>query len=496
MEIVDIKLFQDVFYQIDQDFLKSIISIVNSTFAYGPEICRILSLKYDPSKPQQISMLNDKKIIQVDSGHSFVVILTDDGKVYLINENTNWQTLNTFTLISNDDQFKMIAHEDSNLLLLRQDGIIFTIDSSLQLIPIIYTDYCTRKTVDIKNVKLIACGNHTNFALTNGQKLYAFFKEKKYIASNLDKKNEYFTRFVPFYNDSPIKKIIAENNFSLFLLENGHLYFQRSSYFTKDFTEDFSMKLIFEEVKRIAYSKYCPFILVYCKSSYYKLDKSVNPDLSEKFNFKNESLASIIIKLSPKPLTYGMIGTFYSNEYERPHFIRNESMLRLFNNIDNHDIEFIIGDKRICASKCHLKSVSEYFRKMLSGKWRENDSIIITSYSYDTYYSYLSMLHGDSIKIDDENLTEFFDLAHCYIDQQLLQYCKCYIQNEINEQTLSTYLPIIIKYQLNELNGKLRQITHDKILPKIQNNIQKNDNSVQKFLEFFLDYNESLSESE
>ncbi|KAH9413976.1 hypothetical protein DERP_012353 [Dermatophagoides pteronyssinus] len=36
-----------------------------------------------PKRPQQINILNGKKIIQVDSGYRFVVVLTDDGLVYL-----------------------------------------------------------------------------------------------------------------------------------------------------------------------------------------------------------------------------------------------------------------------------------------------------------------------------------------------------------------------------------------------------------------------------
>ena len=82
----------------------------DATYAYGDYICECLSLQHDPKRPQQIYILNGKKIIQVESGNEFVVVLTDDGLVYLASGNSRWQTNNTLRLISTgNDRFEMIA---------------------------------------------------------------------------------------------------------------------------------------------------------------------------------------------------------------------------------------------------------------------------------------------------------------------------------------------------------------------------------------------------
>ncbi|XP_027200729.2 RCC1 and BTB domain-containing protein 1-like [Dermatophagoides pteronyssinus] len=536
-EIVDINIFQDKFYAIDQNFLYSIVSIASlfndgqnflmmtkdSTFAYGDRICEMLSLKHDSSKPQKISLLNDMKIVQVDSGGNFVVLLTNYGHVYLASDG-NWDTKRTFKLITvtNDaDRFTMIACSESDLILLRQDGAVFE-----SAHPTFCNSYgfntCGAKFFnainDLKNLKLIACGRNHCLALTNGQKLYSWGSNNSGQLGLDSVRSELNPKFCPFPGDSVnsrIKDIAAGENFSLFLLENLDLYFCGEDF--SDNCEDFfSPKLVLKEVERIAAFKYGEFVLAYKNSSHYiwgKIDQS-HWTKFKKLNFCSKSFAVIVSKFTSSPFTFGLTptsdltptfgrtSTFYQlEEYKHLLCKSEESIRRLFNNPDNYDIEFIIGEQqqRIVASKCYLKSVSEYFRKMLSGEWRENDRIMIDSYSYDTYYSYLNMLHcgpKDSIKINAENIAEFTDLAHCYCDEKLIGYCKNFIRNDLNEQTLQIYLPLISKYQLDELNGKLRQIAHDKLFPEIQNNYQREiENSVQDFLQNYLEKRQSSSES-
>ncbi|KAH9528477.1 RCC1 and BTB domain-containing protein 2-like [Dermatophagoides farinae] len=107
------------------------------------------------------------------------------------------------------------------------------------------------------------------------------------------------------------------------------------------------------------------------------------------------------------------------------------------------------------ACKCYLKSVSEYYRRMFSGNWIENDQVIINDYSYETYYAYLLMLHTGKIYINRENITELVDLANCYGDLKLMEYCKTFIRNDLDDQTMSTYLLLINKYEIKELYDKI-----------------------------------------
>nr|XP_027193999.1 RCC1 and BTB domain-containing protein 2-like [Dermatophagoides pteronyssinus] len=503
-KIVDIDIFQDIFCEIDQNFIRSIVSIANSTFAYGDRICRMLSLEHDSSKPQKISLLNDMKIVQVDSGNNFVVLLTNYGHVYLASDG-NWDTKRTFKLITvtNDaDRFTMIACSESDLILLRQDGVVFESAHSTFRHSYGFNTFGAKyfeAINSLKNLKLITCGRNHCLALTNGQKLYSWGSNKFGQLGLNSVRSELIPKFCPFPGDSVnsrIKDIAAGENFSLFLLENLDLYFCGED-FSDNCDDFFSPKLVLKEVERIAAFKYGKFVLAYKNSSHYIWGKIGQSHWTKftKLNICSKSFAVIVSKFTSSPFTFGLTPSFNQLEQYKHLLCKPEESIRLlFNNPDNYDVEFIIGkqQQRIVACKCYLKSVSEYFRKMLSGEWRENDRIMIDSYSYDTYYSYLNMLHcghKDSIKINADNIGEFTDLAHCYCDQELLGYCKYFIQNELNEQSLKIYLPIIFKYQLNELNGKLRQIAYEKLFLEIQNE------SIQDFLQNYLEKQQSSLQS-
>ena len=192
---IDIELFQDDLENIDQEFLPSVVSIIRlfpfidiekefllmtkeATYAYSEEICSWLSLKHDMSKPQQISLLNDMKIVQVDYGYDFIAILTDDGRVYLASNDSNWKTDKTLRLISNDnDRFKMIACGRGHLLMLRQDGHVFAMgdNSYSQLTGNEESSYQSIIKIDNpENVKLIACGEYHSLSTTNKGKIYSW----------------------------------------------------------------------------------------------------------------------------------------------------------------------------------------------------------------------------------------------------------------------------------------------------------------------------------
>ena len=242
---IDIYLFQDDFKNIDQKFLKSVVSIIiifiskkekefllmtkEATFAYGEVICSWLSLEHDMSKPQRISCLDDMKIVQVDYGRNFVAILTDDGRVYLASNDSSWKTNNTFRLINTgNDCFKMIACGGEHLLLLRQDGHVFAMgDNGVgQITGNEKSSYESMINTGIANVKLIACGVDHSFSITNKGEIYSWGLNNWYQLGLVDKKNRNTPCLVLFPNDDStrIKDIVAGHQHSLFLFENGQLW--------------------------------------------------------------------------------------------------------------------------------------------------------------------------------------------------------------------------------------------------------------------------------
>ena len=78
------------------------------------------------------------------------------------------------------------------------------------------------------------------------------------------------------------------------------------------------------------------------------------------------------------------------------------------------------------------------------------------------------------------------DLANCYGDERLMKHCRTFIRRDLNKQTLCIYLPIISKYELDDMHDKLVELTIKDFLPKITNNLSENKKNIIKFLELFL----------
>ena len=498
---VDIELFQDDLKDIDREFIPSIVSIFkisthareigflfitnnNTTYAYGDDICKWLSLKHDPKRPQQIGILNGKKIIQIDSGNEFVVVLTDDGLVYIASSEPRWQTNNTFRLISTgNDRFEMIACGQFHLLLLRQDGTVLAMgcNSKGQLTGNSDSSYKIFVKTGLKNVKIIACGFGHCFALTNKNKLYSWgwnCSGQLGLGNTFDRRKPSVVPFINGSINSPIKNIIAGPYHSLFLLEDGQIFGcglgQRH---INDNKQDSKMatKIPIENVQSVACKNNLDLSFAMDKSyNYYVWGHGVNKLSPEKLNGQLESFVAASILLLESPITFGLT-TIDTCDLK--------SNNQLFNNPDNYDVKFVIDDKPILASKCYLKMASKYYSQMFSGDWKNTDSVVINDYGYDTYYSYLRMLHDDYIRIKQSNIAELIDLANCYGDERLMKLCRTFIQTDLNKQTLFTYYPLIDKYEIDEMQDKLVQLTIKDVLPKITNNLIKNKNIIYKFLE-------------
>uniref|UniRef100_A0A6P6XYM8 Ultraviolet-B receptor UVR8-like n=1 Tax=Dermatophagoides pteronyssinus TaxID=6956 RepID=A0A6P6XYM8_DERPT len=398
---VDIELFQNDLKDIDQEFIQSVVSIFkitqffeeigflcitnDKTYAYGEAICEWLSLQHDPKRPQQIDILNDKKIIQVESGNGFVAVLTDDGLVYLASGNSEWQTNNTFRLISTgNDRFEMIACGCLHfLLLLRQDGTVFALGDNRygQLTGNSDSSYDTVVNTGLNNVKIIACGSEHILALTNTNEIYSWGRNEDGqlgLGDTDDRRIPSLLSFPDGSINSQIKNIVAGEWHSLFLLEDGQIFGcghgQRN---INDDEEDAKVptKIPIENDGQI-------FGCGYGQRPINDNEQDAKVPTKIPIEIVQSVASSAIVNKSP--MTFGLTSTIET--YESHVTISN---IVLFNNPDNYDVEFVIDDKRILASKCYLKMASKYYSRMFSGDWKNTDSVVINDYGYDTYYSYL-----------------------------------------------------------------------------------------------------------
>ena len=97
------------------------------------------------------------------------------------------------------------------------------------------------------------------------------------------------------------------------------------------------------------------------------------------------------------------------------------------------------------------------------------------------------MLHTGQIQMNQFNIAEFIDLANCYCDEQLMKHCQIFIEKFLNKSTISTYLSLIIDYELYNyemISNKL--IIFKNILSKfVNNNLSMNSKNFMNFLEWF-----------
>ncbi|XP_046915933.2 RCC1 and BTB domain-containing protein 1-like [Dermatophagoides farinae] len=532
---IDNELFQNIFEPIDQEFVQIIEWIYSllihqetsktfqrefllmtndtTTYAYGEHICSWLSLKHDMTRPQKISILDDMKIVQIDSGLNFVAFLTEDGNVYLASNDSNWQTNNTCRLINiGNDRFKMIACGYKHLLLLRQDGVLFAMGDNAygQITGSFLSSFESMVKIDFKNVKLIICGRNHSLVLTDEGKVYSWGKNDHGQLGLSDKNNRNNPSPIVFPHDSIYSQIIdiaAGPSHSLFLLKNGQLLSCGNNYekrpiiiannnqqpsFGLNGLTGFNLsiplkptEILYKNVQKIACSKFHFFSLAHDGSSYYAWGETKSGIWSSprELDGRPKSFSAASAMILESPITFGLTSRIKIFEFHES--ISTKSIIRLFNNPDNYDVKFVIGDRRILACKCYLKSVSDYYCLMFSGAWKEKVEVEIRDYSYETYYAYLRMLHYDCIGINQNMISQLIDLATCYIDKRLMKHCKTFIRDDLNEQTMPTYLQLISKYEIKELYDKLSHITIEQVLPKVTDSIlQNNENSIE-FLNWF-----------
>uniref|UniRef100_A0A6P6XYE8 RCC1 and BTB domain-containing protein 2-like n=1 Tax=Dermatophagoides pteronyssinus TaxID=6956 RepID=A0A6P6XYE8_DERPT len=319
---VDIELFQDDFHLIDREFIRKIVSIFcdqyygylcmtnDATYAFGEDICTWLSLIHDPTQPKQINILNRKKIIQVDSGKEFVVMLTCDGQVYLASENSDWQTNNTLRLISTgDDRFQMIACGSNHLLLLRRDGHLFALGANTygQLTGSSESSYETLVNTGLMNVEIIVCGWHHCLTLTNKNEFYSWGRNSNGQLGLGDKNGRRTPSLVSFQNDlitNPIKSILAGAFHSLFLLEDGQIF--GCGHLQLGINVTVPTKIPLENVQNVACKNNLKFSLTLVDSSQYyvwgKNDKCLWSQ-PQKLNGQLKSFADASAMIFKYPMT-------------------------------------------------------------------------------------------------------------------------------------------------------------------------------------------------
>ncbi|KAH9530355.1 RCC1 and BTB domain-containing protein 2 [Dermatophagoides farinae] len=354
----------------------------------------------------------------------------------------------------------MIACGRGHLLLLRQDGHVFAMGDNEfgQITGDKESSYESMINTGIENVKLVACGMGHSIVVTNSSEIYSW-GDNFFGQLGLGDQNDRNTPcLVTFPNDDSvdtrIKDIVAGSKHSLFLLENGQLWGCGSNYDGElglgyDLGRTKLTKLPFENVQQIACSKDHNLSLAHDGLNYYAWGKIMNETWT-----------------SPRKL------------YDQHSSFASASALLL-----ESQTTFSLTSVNLCESN-HTSTIQSIFL----GDWNEKKEVTISDYSYDAYYEYLHMLHMGQIRINHQNITEFISLAYSHGDEKFIKQCQTFIQNDLNENTINKYHPLIKKYKIKKLYGKLAHLCIEKMLPKTSDNLRRNNANSLKFLDFYDTY--------
>uniref|UniRef100_A0A6P6XYK4 Ultraviolet-B receptor UVR8-like n=1 Tax=Dermatophagoides pteronyssinus TaxID=6956 RepID=A0A6P6XYK4_DERPT len=271
----------------------------------------------------------------------------------------------------------MIACGFIHLLLLRQDGNVFALGNNdfFQLPGNSESSFDTLMNTGLKNVKIIACGWRHSLALTNNNQIYSWGRNDSGqlgLGDTNERKKPTLVSFPDGSIDCPIKNIVAGQLHSLFLFEDGQIfgcgYGQHPINDNKQ-NAKVPTKIPIENVQSVACKNLLNFSLALDQSSHYHAWGWLDNRFSlshKKLDDQPESFAEASAMVRKSPITFGLTSTVNVLEVNNP-----ISLIGLLNNPDNYDVEFVIDDKRILASKCHLKMVSEYYSRMFSNDWKE-----------------------------------------------------------------------------------------------------------------------------
>ncbi|KPL98446.1 RCC1 and BTB domain-containing protein [Sarcoptes scabiei] len=502
-----------ILHQLDQILLKNLTNIFvfgdcgtevilitnkNYVYGFGRNSWPSLGLGHrdivEPDRPQEIVSLRKLKLIDIVAGQRHVMALTENGELFSWGENRFGQlgSPNSFEslepiLIGN--HIISLACGANHTLALTKSGQVFAwgrnnygqigINSNTdQSIPV--------KIIALEPhfIKMIQCGGSHSMAVTENGTLYAWGGNsfgQLGLGNCLHQITPQLVK-MPKFKDSAIKVVVKSiacgEHHSLILMSNGEIYScgrnnhcqlgsistptsegscvpikitstDRFITIVSHFDTDFSMAIstagycyvwgeCANEEQPIRQPRKTPLISKQDAFAFY-CRKSVTPSL---FRIDLEGRSRI-----------RMAGTRIIDRLRQS-----------FNDPKAYDVEFIIDSQSIYVHRGYLQLASNYLNRMLADEWidRENEkepiTITILSYSYKVFYSYLRYLYTDSLEIDDDDnqcWIEMLDLAHCFLEEDLLQKCLDSMRHSLSIVNCCHYYQAAIRFRMKDFENEI-----------------------------------------
>ncbi|XP_011060616.1 PREDICTED: RCC1 and BTB domain-containing protein 1-like isoform X1 [Acromyrmex echinatior] len=128
-----------------------------------------------------------------------------------------------------------------------------------------------------------------------------------------------------------------------------------------------------------------------------------------------------------------------------------------FDDSSTSDLKIQVDDKCIHVHKIILTICSSHFRNMFAHDWAENNQSVIKvdKISHDVYKAYLKYLYTNTIDLylinTFEKVSELFDLANAYYEDNLKKQCIYRIKQEITVSNVVYFYNFAVKYETEEL---------------------------------------------
>ncbi|XP_055302490.1 uncharacterized protein LOC129568525 [Sitodiplosis mosellana] len=129
---------------------------------------------------------------------------------------------------------------------------------------------------------------------------------------------------------------------------------------------------------------------------------------------------------------------------------------KLYLEDDTADVHFLFESKnakpeRVPAHKILLTAVSEAFRAMFSGTWKEKNEVPIVDATAAGFKEFLQFFYLDEIRLTAENIGEVINLGKMYLVTECVKVCDLFLQDNLTVENVCMVYGTATLFDIDEL---------------------------------------------
>ncbi|XP_065336308.1 RCC1 and BTB domain-containing protein 2-like [Cloeon dipterum] len=388
------------------------ISGSGSVFSWGNNGSGQLGLgtKECTEVPTKISgCLEHKKVVQVACGGYHTLTLTSEGEVYAFGCNAYGQ----LGLGSKDNQ--LLPQRVGGLL----DGII---------------------------VASVACQKYSSFALLQSGKICAWgYNRDCFLGSSSTSEHECSPCKVIGLEGVVISQIVCADFFILALSDDGKIYSWGVIYNSHSEKRIWLNRptIITTEmgrVKDIAATHYGshPSAAITEDDKVYIWGNCNGQLVLKPIVTSFSSFDEVFATASPS-VTYQRFPMKITEDESKRKCPISKRFPEVFDNPETADFAFIVEGKKIHVHKIILILVSDVFKNLFLGDWKDScqKELIVEDHSYDAFYAFLKYFYTGKVNFTAELALDVYTVARFYLVTDLMEVCKKILKSGLTLQNAS-----------------------------------------------------------